>query len=73
MSFESFIDQLQIIKSIFCSIDLGRRKSPVLYPFLMVQGYITWRWISYVKILLIRDKVSGECFSQSNWEDLSQP
>ena len=57
LSFESFVDQLQIIKSVFCSIDLGRCKSPILYPFPMVQAYVAWHWIFYVKILLIRQKV----------------
>ena len=63
MSFESFVDQLQIIKSIFCSIDLGSRKSPILYPFPMVQAYVAWHWMSYLKGLLIRQKIWGQCFA----------
>ena len=59
MFFEGFVGQLQIIKSIFCSIDLGRRKSGIQYAFLMVQAYVAWHWISYLKILRMRRKVWG--------------
>ena len=43
------------------SFYLGGRKSPILYPFLIVEAYVAWCWISSLKILLIRDKVSGQC------------
>ena len=51
----------------------GRQKLPILYPFLMVEAYVAWCWISSLKIFLIRNKVSGQCFAQCNWEGLSQP
>ena len=73
MCFESFVDQLEIIKFIFCPLLLEWCKLPILYPFLMLQAYVACLWISYPKILWIRDKVSGQHFFQSNCEGLSQP